>query len=291
MRRPVAAAEPERGKWVPWAFAIILIVGIVGGGYYIYSSGLIGGAPQVEIPPLEPDSVLPGSNSGTAGSGTDSAVLVEPPAGRESLPVSALTSPVTPGAAAPALGDSGTLLLRDLPPRSQVMIDSRPLTEGGAALRLPVGWHELAITAPGAPFFRDSIFIVTNDTLEFSPALARTGGMSEARRRQLLRLDCDNPGQVNRYGRACYDSPPLPIGTTRVPVPPEVSGTPSVVILLVKVSLGGRTMAVRTRNPSNEPAFTRAAEVFAQGMEWSPARRDGQPVDGWTQAAFSPEAP
>ena len=291
IRRPVVAPEPERGKWVPWAFALLLIAGIVGGGYYIYSSGLIGGAPQAEAPPPEPSPAIPAPDSAATRSGADSAGLAFPPASQDSPPVLALASPVAPPAESATLGDSGTLRLRDLPPRSQVMIDSRPLSTSGAAIRLPVGWHELAITAPGAPFFLDSIFIETNDTLEFSPALPRTGGMSEARRRQLMRLDCDNPGPVNRFGRACYDSPPLPIGTTRVPVPPEVGGTPSVVVLLVKVSRGGRTLAVRTRNPSNEPLFTRAAEAFAQGMEWSPARRDGQTVDGWTQAAFSPEVP
>jgi len=289
VRRPVVAAEPERGKWVPWAFAVLLIAGIVGGAYYIYSSGLIGGAPQTEAPP--PEVTPPAPDSGTAPGLTDSAGQAQTTGSGDSFPVSTLASPVAPSGAGATSGDSGTLLLRDLPSRSQVMIDSRPLIEGGAAIRLPVGWHELAVTAPGAPFFRDSVFIQSNDTLIFSPAVQQTGGMSETRRRLLMRLDCDNPGPVNRYGRACYDSPPLPIGTTRVPVPPEVSGTPSVVILLVKVSKGGRTMAVRTRNPSNEAAFTRAAEVFAQGMEWSPARRDGRAVDGWTQAAFSPEAP
>jgi len=289
MRRPVVAAEPERGKWVPWAFAFILISAVAGAGYYLYESGLLGGPQQVEAP-------LPGAGeAGTAGDSIiavadgDSAPPTGAPVATDPRPVSTLAAPVAPAGPPSSSGDSGTLLLRDLPPRSQIMIDSRPVTEGGAAIPLPAGWHELAITAPGAPLFLDSIYIQPQDTLEFSPALRRAGALSEARMRRLLRLDCDNPGPVNRYGRACYDSPPLPIGTTRVPVPPEVRGPPSVVILLVKVSAGGTTLAVRTRTASSEPAFTRAAEAFAMRMEWSPARRDGELVEGWTQVTFVPE--
>jgi serine/threonine protein kinase len=289
MRRPVVAAEPERGKWVPWAFAFILISGVAGAGYYLYVSGLLGGTHQVEAPAPDLAGAGPAIDSIMAAVEGDSAAPAGTPVATEPRPVSTLAAPVTPAVPPRPSGDSGTLLLRDLPPRSQIMIDSRPLTEGGAAVHLPAGWHELAITAPGAPFFLDSIYIQPQDTLEFSPALRRAGALSEARMRRLLRLDCDNPGPVNRYGRACYDSPPLPIGTTRVPVPPEVRGPPSVVILLVKVSMGGTTLAVRTRTASSEPAFTRAAEAFAMRMEWSPARRDGEMVEGWTQVTFVPE--
>jgi serine/threonine protein kinase len=289
MRRPVAAVPPERGKWVPWAFAFILISGVAGAGYYLYTSGLLGGTHQLEAPPPESGGEGPAIDSARAGAEGDSALSGRLPSAAQSPPVSMLAAPVTPAVPAHPSADSGTLLLRDLPPRSQIMIDSRPLTEGGAAVGLPVGWHELAITAPGTPFFLDSIYIQQDDTLEFSPVLRRAGALSEARMRRLMRLDCDNPGPGNRYGRACYDSPPLPIGTTRVPVPPEVRGTPTVVILLVKVSQGGRTLAVRIRTASDEPAFTRAAEAFAQRMDWSPARRDGEVVDGWTQATFVPE--
>ncbi len=111
------------------------------------------------------------------------------------------------------------------------------------------------------------------------------------RRRVLARLDCDNPGPVNRFGALCYDTRPQPLGPTRVAVPSAVVGVPSNVILVVKVSRQGRTLALKTRVPSNEPGFTRAVETHAQSLRWTPAMRDGQPVDGWTQAAFVPETP
>jgi hypothetical protein len=59
--------------------------------------------------------------------------------------------------------------------------------------------------------------------------------------------------------------------------------------MIVKVSFRGRTLVVRTRNQSNEDAFTKAVEAYAETMRWTPAMRDGRPVDGWTQYAFQPE--
>jgi outer membrane biosynthesis protein TonB len=66
---------------------------------------------------------------------------------------------------------------------------------------------------------------------------------------------------------------------------------PSVVIVVVKVSRQGKTLAVRTRQASNEPSFTTAVENYVQALTWTPAVRDGVPVDGWTQAAFMPDSP
>jgi hypothetical protein len=61
--------------------------------------------------------------------------------------------------------------------------------------------------------------------------------------------------------------------------------------MIVKVSRQGRTLVVRTRNRSSEEAFTVVVEAYAQAMRWTPAMRDGQPVDGWTQVAFLPDLP
>jgi hypothetical protein len=70
-----------------------------------------------------------------------------------------------------------------------------------------------------------------------------------------------------------------------------LSATPTPVTVIVKVSRQGRTLVVRTRNQSNEDAFTRAVEAYAETMKWTPAMREGQPVDGWTQYAFQPDLP
>jgi hypothetical protein len=154
------------------------------------------------------------------------------------------------------------------------------------------------VSAPGFLFYTDSVYIEPGKTLLVNPSLAATnvpaprpGSAAELRRRALARLDCDNPGPTNRFGALCYDTRPQPLGPTRVAFPAGAGGAPSVVVLNVKVSRQGRTMAVRTRIPSNEPAFTKAVEEHVQGVRWTPAMREGQPVDGWTQASFFPDVP
>jgi hypothetical protein len=154
------------------------------------------------------------------------------------------------------------------------------------------------VSARGYAFYTDSVRIEPSGRLVLSPNLSGTnepppppGSQAEMRRRVLARLDCDNPSVANRFGRACYDSPPLALGPTRVAPPKGMQGVPSVVIVVVKVSRQGKTLAVRTRQASNEPGFTTAVENYVQEMQWTPAMRDGQPVEGWTQAAFMADTP
>jgi TonB family protein len=99
------------------------------------------------------------------------------------------------------------------------------------------------------------------------------------------------PAAANKFGRACYDTPPKPLTSTRVPLPAGVAGTPTNVVLVVRVSRQGRTTAVRTLTRSNDEAFTRAVESYAQALQWTPAIREGRPVDGWTQWSFIPDVP
>jgi hypothetical protein len=192
----------------------------------------------------------------------------------------------------------GVLRFGNLPPRSDVFIDSRPVTQSGAEIRVLAGWHEVGVSAPGYSFYTDSVKVESGKTLLLTPNLsvsnlppAPAGSREELRRRVLARLDCENPAPINRFGRACYDSPPVPLGPTRVPVPSGTAGSPTAVSMIVKVSRQGRTLVVRTRNRSSEEAFTVVVEAYAQAMRWTPAMRDGQPVDGWTQVAFLPDLP
>jgi hypothetical protein len=198
----------------------------------------------------------------------------------------------------PEASDTGVGILRfgNLPPRSQVFIDSRPVTQPGADIRLGAGWHEVGVSAPGFSFYTDSVKVESGRTLMLNPTLSASdaaavapGSREDLRRRALARLDCENPSPINRFGRECYDTPPQPLASTRVPVPAGVTGTPTPVTMIVKVSFRGRTLIVRTRNPSSEDAFTKAVEAYAETMRWTPAMREGRPVDGWTQYAFQPD--
>ncbi len=306
MRRTLAAEASSQGNLVPWMLALLVILALALGARALYRKGVFGGRPAQ-------DSIAPGAAQDTQfpmhqdSLATGDSSLLTPELARfdslsgEGVAASAPAPRPAPPVTRPqetTIGDSGLLLLENLPRGSQVYLDSRPVTQPGAGIRLSAGWHELGVSARGFAFFTDSVRIEPSGRLVLTPNLSATnlpapapGSQAELRRRVLARLDCDNPSIANRFGRACYDSPPLPLGATRLAPPNGVQGVPSAVIVVVKVSRQGKTLAVRTRQASNEAAFTQAVENYVQAMEWTPAMRDGLPVDGWTMAAFTPDTP
>ena len=302
IRRTTAVQPQVQSGWVPWAVAGLVILGLLLGASSLYKKGLLGGKLPDSVPPA-PDTA--------AASRTDSQVtydstMLNPSFGEfDSLPIdTAGPRRVTPALTAPppamesVTGDSGFLRLMNLPRGSQVLIDSRQATQPGGGMRLRAGWHELAVTASGFEFFTDSVKIEPRGTLVYTPSLVATGAptpppgsQAEMNRRILARLDCEVPAVANKFGRACYDTPPRPVGSTRVPVPAGADGTPSNVVLVVRVSRQGRTTAVRTLSRSNDDGFTHAVESYVQTLQWTPALREGRPVDGWTQWSFVPDIP
>lgn len=306
IRRSAVAEEPVAGQWAPWVLAFLVVVFLALGARALYRTGALGGRPALDsVVSSIARETLPQAGQDSLAT-RDSSLLTPELARFDSLPFESAAStapapqPALPPTRPPEIGtgDSGLLVLENLPRGSQVYVDSRPVTQPGAGIRLPAGWHELGVSARGFAFFTDSLRIEPSRRLVVTPNLGpatlpppASGSQAELRRRLLARLDCDNPSIANRFGRACYDSPPLALGPTRIAPPAGVQGVPSVVIVVVKVSRLGRTLAVRTRQPSNEPAFTQAVENYVQGMRWTPAMSEGQPVDGWTQAAFLPDTP
>jgi len=303
MRRSVAAGDQETGKWVPWLLVAVLVLVFVLGGISLYRRGALGPgrAPTPTLP--APDSAQSASPENDSTALLDSTLLAPALARFESTMAADSqrprpVAPVTHQPEAPADTGVGVLRFGNLPPRSQVFIDSRPVTQPGAEVRVPAGWHEVGVSAPGFSFYTDSVKVESGRTLMLNPTLstsnlppAAPGSREDLRRRALARLDCENPSPINRFGRECYDTPPQPLASTRVPIPAGVTGIPSPVTMIVKVSFRGRTLVVRTRNQSNDDAFTKAVEAYAETMRWTPAMRDGRPVDGWTQYAFQPEVP
>ncbi|MEO8634155.1 MAG: serine/threonine-protein kinase [Gemmatimonadales bacterium] len=300
-RSTVTQPAPVRTGSVHWAVAGLVILGLILGATALYKKGLLGGAVDSTRPPID----------SAAAAGVDSQVVYDSTAlspslgGYDSLPIDVgsphrpAATPITPLPIVETVsGDSGFLRLMNLPRGSQVLIDSRQATQSGVVIRLRAGWHELAVTASGFEFFTDSVKIEPGGTLVYTPSLVATGApapapgsQAELNRRILARLDCEVPAAANKFGRACYDTPPRPVGSTRVPVPAGADASPSSVVLVVRVSRQGRTTAVRTLTRSSDEAFTRAVETYAQTLQWTPALREGRPVDGWTQASFVPDIP
>jgi hypothetical protein len=272
-----------------WLWVLLGLAGAGAGGYYFAVLRPARAAAGRVSPSASPDST--GSLAGPStpdsaphGSGRDSVALTHPDTVRSS-------AAQVHDSVKPAVADTGSLLLSGLPAGSTVSVDTRQVFE--TVIRLGVGPHELAISAPRYQFFVDTVEITAGQVLRLTPVLQPFGGgvRPEPRRPAppVSSLACDAPSPANKFGRACYDKRPLPIGPTRVPLVAGIEGTPSPAVLLIKVSAEGHTLEIRTQTPSGDPIFERQAEQFAYNLEWHPALKGGTAVEGWTQLRLDPE--
>ncbi|HXG45802.1 MAG TPA: protein kinase [Gemmatimonadales bacterium] len=296
MRRSSAAPPPPSNSG--WFVVALVIVFVAVGAYLAWSKGLLGGRPALDSLPVQPDTA---ARSDTVPAEDLTRLAPETGTGLpRSRPVSAdTTGPAPssiPGAEPPAPGpapaDSGLLRISGaLPRNTRVFINARPVTQHTSVIRLPAGRHEIAISVPNRAMFVDTIEIEPGGTLVLTPEL-ETGpsALRPGVRRLQAVLTCEVPTRANRFGRACYDQGPTPFQSL-VPVGPEIRGTPSAAVLLVRVSAQGQTLVVRVFAASSDSLFTARAVEFARGVQWTPAFRHGQPVEGWTQWTFYPKTP
>jgi serine/threonine-protein kinase len=280
VRRSVAQSDQTKNSYA-WLWGILLLVLAGGSGAFFYLRSRAHSQPGgVALKPDTSASVpAPQTVADSTQAYLDTALSSDHPlVPRDSVrPIAA--------AARPATTDSGSLRLIGLPKGSQVMVDSKAVTDPN--IKLSAGPHELAISAPHYNFYLDTVTIAANRELSLTPNLGAIGSVPDTASR-LTPTNCDVPSVGNRFGRACYDTPPLPIGPVRVPLTSSVQGNPSPAVLLVKVSATGETVVVQTHTSSNDPAFEGLAQVFARELTWHPATRKGVPVEGWTQFAFLP---
>jgi hypothetical protein len=303
-RRSAAREASERRSWGLWLVLGFVVLAGAGGLYAARRSGILRHAPTdttlataaAPVPGARTDSI--GSHDSTAATGVhhDSVTQVGAagaPLHRDST-AQAATRGVpavrdTASAAAAAPVDSGSLRITGLPRGSSVMVDTRAAID--PVIRLPAGSHELAIVAPGFEFYKDTVVIAPREELVVTPDLTPFGSAIRPRERRASQaaVACEVPGPANRFGRACYDEPPRPVGGTRVPLPAGFEGSPSASVFVVRVSVEGRTTRLLSRVPSNDATFERLARAFVAGMRWTPAQRDGGAVDGWTQLVVQPD--
>ncbi len=290
-RRPVArrGGPPERpqGRRAGWlgALGLVAVAGAAAGWYFVAGPG---GKPPVAGQP----------SPGPAVTDTRAA----PPV-RQSLPGPAVADPAPSDSVRPAGGPPGFVRVRGNFPRGTLVTFDGQFASSSVT-ELPSGPRAVGITAPGHVFFTDTIIVLAGDTLEYEPLLTRLGATPGPRRRAPARdtaqappavalvPTCDDPTNAGyNLNGACYDSRPIPAAEDPfVPVPAGVQGTPRASVLYVRVGPDGRAAETRPRNPSDDPAFERAARDFALGIPWRPATKDGAPVAGWTQWTFPPRA-
>ena len=289
-RRSAARQESEKRSTGLWVLALLLIAGGAGGVYAAKRAGLIGAVAD-STHKVGADTTVKADSV----KDTTSAAKKDSVSGSAPVPTPVAVAPVSPPrhdsastAPPPPPKDSGTLRVTGLPQGSSVMVDTKTMLE--TQIKLGTGSHELAIVAPGYDFYKDTIIIITNQELVVTPDLVRIGQALRPReRRGTAAVACEVPGPANRFGRACYDEPPRPLGGTRVTLPAGFEGTPSASVYIVKVSVDGRTAKVISRVPSNDANFEKLARNFVEQMQWTPAKKDGGAIDGWTQMVIQPD--
>ncbi|PYP35262.1 MAG: hypothetical protein DMD34_09390 [Gemmatimonadetes bacterium] len=258
------------GLWI-----VILAVGLGAPGLYAYKKGLLFFARAAT-----PDSA--------AGAPRDS--LAQRLLGDTGRAVAA-ESAATPAAAdttrareVPA-GTPGRLTLQGLPAGARVTLNGMPFR--GAQQDVAPGTYTLAVRANGfAPYDRQVVVLPgAPSTVKLDLQLltvARQDGQSGP---------CDQYGPAYNQDNLCFDTRPVPLSPTRIPIAPDATMVPRQAILLILVSREGTTLEARVFGPSNLETFNNEALDMAKNLRWNPAQKNGEPVDAWVQWPFQPMRP
>ena len=178
-------------------------------------------------------------------------------------------------------GTLGHLTLQGLPQGARVTLNGMPFR--GSQGDLPPGTYRLAVRVTGFEAYDRQVVITPG-----APSTVRVelqAGSGEAG---------SNAGPCEQYGPAynqdnlCFDTRPVPLSLTRIPVPADATIFPRQAILLIHVSKDGATLEARVFGPSNLDTFNNQALDMAKTLRWNPAQKNGEPVDAWVQWNFQP---
>ena len=179
-------------------------------------------------------------------------------------------------------GTPGRLTLQGLPAGARVTLNGMPFR--GLQQDVPPGTYTLAVRAGGfAPYDRQVVIIPgapSTVRLDLQPlTFPREDGKTGP---------CDQYGPAYNQDNLCFDTRPVPLSPTRIPVPADATIFPRQAILLILVSREGTTLEARVFGPSNLDTFNNEALDMAKNLRWNPAQKNGEPVDAWVQWPFQP---
>jgi len=267
---PIPVAQPKRSV-LAGLLVWLLIVGAVfgGGGFYAYKQGLIFAKPA-DKPPVDT----------TLGIGTDSATRRDSAGGGIAVDTPRVDTSRTAivGPPPPPSGPPGRLVLQGLPRGARVAIEGQPVS--GNQIDLPSGIHRLTVRAAGYQTFDRPVTITPGQTFTMRVAMESTGEDAAG--------PCDQFGPAYNQDNLCFDSRPVPLSSTLIPVSPDAPIFPRQAILLVRVSRNGTTMEARVFVPSNVETFNNEALDMAKNLRWNPAQKNGEPTEAWVQWPFQP---
>jgi len=275
--RLAAAVEPHHHRSVAAGIALwvlVVVVALGAPGLYAYKKGLLFFA-RAAVP--ESLAAIPRDtlaqrllgDTGAGGAPADSAPT------RATVPPAPDTSrrPIPPGT-------PGRLTLQGVPAGARITLNGQPLR--GPQTDVPPGTYQLAVRAAGfAPFERQVVITAgapSNVKVELQP-LGSGDGRSGP---------CEVFGPAYNFDNICFDTRPVPLSQTRIPVPADASVFPRQAILLIHVSQEGTTLEARVYGPSNLDTFNNQALDMAKNLRWNPAQKNGEPVDAWVQWPFQP---
>src|SRR5216110_9180 len=177
-------------------------------------------------------------------------------------------------------GTLGRLTLQGLPRGARVTLNGMPFR--GSQGDVPPGTYSLAVRAGGFEPYDRQVVITPGAPSTVRVELQPAGdGDSNAG-------PCDHYGPAYNQDNLCFDTRPLPLSLTRIPVPADATIFPRQAILLIHVSRDGATLEARVFGPSNLATFNDQAMDMARNLRWNPAQKNGEPVDAWVQWPFQP---
>src|SRR5207247_5413865 len=179
-------------------------------------------------------------------------------------------------------GTPGRLTLQGLPAGARVTLNGMPFR--GSQQDVPPGTHTLAVRASGfAPYDRLVVVLPgapSTVRLELQPlAVSREDGKTGP---------CDQYGPAYNQDHLCFDTRPVPLSPTRIPVPADAPIFPQPAVLLFHLSRSGETIEAHVIVHSNLDTFNDQALDLAKRLRWNPAQKNGEAVEAWVPWQFQP---
>ena len=265
-RPPATADEAPRRSVLSGLLLWLIIVGAVfgGAGFYAYKQGLI----------FAKDKGGTGDSTGVPGNNArDTTRLAAGDTSKQGGDTSHVTQPPPP----PAPGEPGKLVLQNVPAGARISIEGQPVR--GTQVDLPPGVHRLTVRAAGYQTYDRQVIITPGET--YNVRLDMQTSEDEGG-------PCDQFGPAYNQDNICFDTRPVPLSTTVIPVAEDAPVFPRQAILLIRVSRNGTTMEARVFVPSNVDTFNNEALDMAKNLRWNPAQKNGEPTEAWVQWRFQP---
>ena len=258
---PTMVSEQPRRGVLSALLVWLVIVGAVlgGGGFFAYKQGLIFANPDSAVAGGPVTALDPSTRSDTTRLAGDSTGTIAQP-------------PPPPLAAAP-----GRLVLQNVPQGANISVEGQPVR--GNQIDLEPGVHQLIVRAAGYRTYNRQVIITAGETYNVRLNMQETDEGTGP---------CDQFGPAYNQDNICFDSRPIPLSPTLIPVAQDAPIFPRQAILLVRVSRNGTTMEARVYAPSNVETFNNEALDMARNLRWNPAQKNGEPTEAWVQWPFQP---